>query len=88
MSKTIWKYHIDIIGGEQELQIPAGSTPLIVGMQDDVLYIWVETFPNIPKTTYLFEVVGTGHDHSPYLGHYLGSVFQRVFVRHVYWRIK
>lgn len=56
-----------------------------VGMQDHGIFIWAETPAHAdPLTvTRTFRVIGTGWD-VPYLGTYLGTVFDGPFVWHVY----
>ena len=84
--KTIYKFKLPI-RDVAEQYIPKGSKVLSVGMQGDNLCFWAEV-DTAEKEFVLrrFRVAGTGYplECGMKLGRFLGTVFERVFVWHVY----
>lgn len=83
--KTVWKWPL-VLTDAQVLPVPAGAQPLTVQMQGPpTLWALVDTDAN----TRPFEVriVGTGNRGPDVTGFtYLGTVQDRIFVWHVFWR--
>lgn len=74
MSKSVWKYAFENIGGEQVLQVPEGATPLFVAVQAGTPCLWFEVDESQDKETRTFEWHGTGHRIPSDGREHLGSV--------------
>jgi hypothetical protein len=76
MGLVIWKYHLRV-DYEQEVELKRGAIILSVGVQNEVICLWVLTSndPTVPIEPHTIYIVGTGHDADP-MFHYkfLGTV--------------
>lgn len=85
--RRIWKYPLEITD-EQFIDVPLGSEPLSVQIQNDQLCIWVGV-PNDGRPTkeQPIRIYGTGHPVDSLLKDYVGSVQQAggALVWHVFW---
>ena len=85
----VWKYEIEILGKNQEVEMPVGATILHVDSQrTDTICLWALVCPTAPTNVRVFDVYGTGHDIN--IRHHdinhLGTVIIGVFVWHVFER--
>lgn len=79
--RTIWKFPL---GVSTVLDLPLGSVPRYVAMQDDTLTLWVDLDPRIEQTELRdFLVLGTGHKIPPG-AQYIATCQDGSFVWHVY----
>ena len=76
--KTIYKYPTGSI------QIPKGARVLTAGCQSGEFYIWAEVDTEAPLEDRKFVVYGTGWEISEDKLSYVSTVFEHVFVWHVY----
>ena len=59
---TIWKFQLQTVD-YQEIRVPEGSRALSAQKQDNMLCIWVNVYPNVPRTLYVphkILIYGTG----------------------------
>jgi hypothetical protein len=80
--RVIYKYELT-----QTIQLPIDSQVLKVGMQNDIMQMWVLVDPNQKETSQRnFEIIGTGHSFEfDYLTHtYIDSLFDGPFVWHIW----
>lgn len=82
--KTVWKYPI-ARQMSTSIDMPAGASPLRVGIQSGFICIWVCVIPELEKERRNFQVSGTG-DPVPLSAKYIGSVTDGPFEWHV-WEI-
>jgi hypothetical protein len=70
------------------LTLPAGAKVISIGMQGPCLCLWavVNTGPERLKETRIFEIYGTGFEIKPHGRTFIGTVFDRNFVWHVFER--
>lgn len=86
MSKTIWKYPLQM-ADKQQVSMPFGAKIRSVAAQGDTVCIWAEVDPSAPKkrerTIYIY---GTGHVMPDDPGTYIGSFMLHAgaLVFHVY----
>lgn len=73
MKKTIWKYKLDKnLHVDKLLELPEGSNPVKVAIQDGWVCVWFCVLSDAPKENRLFYVTGTG-DEVPLKDSYVGS---------------
>ena len=85
MSRTVWKYTIDI-QDKVEFTMPAGSTVIHVapcGTSPMAIDLWFDADPARDLEWRTFHVHGTGHPIAIDSWH-VGSVIMHPFVWHVY----
>lgn len=85
--RTIWKYPLEITD-EQFIDVPLGSEPLSVQVQNDQLCIWVlVTNHNRPTKEQPIRIYGTGHPVESLHRDYVGTVqtMGGALVWHVFW---
>lgn len=83
--KAIWKYVFDLSAGQiQHHEIPEGGVVRHVARQDHLIAMWVEVFPDEPRTHRVFRIVGTGHREIEDWDSYLGTVQMGIFAWHLY----
>ena len=82
--KTIWKVPLYQDMATTSAELPVGAIPVHVALQNDTLCIWCRVDTEQPRSTIMFEVIGTGHL-EPRGKTYIGSVQQPPFVWHVYY---
>jgi hypothetical protein len=75
--KTVYKYPVG------EVQIPRGAKVLTANMQGDKVVLWAEVDTDEVLEHRTFHVYGTGHV-IPDNACYIATVFEGVFVWHVY----
>lgn len=84
--RTIWKYPLR--ESVTELEFPAGSKVVHVGVQGSDICIWVEQSPDLTDGLFkrTFYIVGTGHPIPTGHAHmdHMGTVMQSPFVWHIY----
>jgi len=83
---TIWKYPLDITD-EQVIFVPADATPLHVGVQDEVLYVWLLLDTTDRFTEQTVRIYGTGNPVNGSDEFHVGSVQMGSFVWHVFWAL-
>lgn len=82
--KTIWKYPLKLTE-VQQIELPQGSDPLTVQMQDHRPRVWAIVDPKEPIHTQLtFYIIGTGEPFDETNKKYLGTIQQTEFVWHVF----
>lgn len=84
--RTICKYELAPYPEPTVLDLPKGSEPIHVGVQNHVIYVWVEIANELStkRCNCVFHVVDTGSQiRSSW--NYIGTVFQGPFVRHIYY---
>lgn len=80
----IWKYPIEIVD-EQTIILPKGAEILHVNMQGEQLCLWAKVNHLISLTEERnIAVIGTGNPMLTRDYFYLGTVFDRVFVWHIF----
>lgn len=87
--KKILKYEIALnLSTTTRLAIPKYGIILHTNMQSNKLFIWVLVDINEDVEMRYFQIYGTGHNISPVEKHlYVGTVFQDIFVWHLFERI-
>ena len=81
---TIWKYELGI---DEKITTPRGAVLLTVAAQGTGIFAWFEVETDNPvDDDHVFEVFGTGHEipADPVPRRYVGTVFLRALVFHVY----
>lgn len=73
ISTAVWKYPIPLEDWP-ELPMPLGADVLCVQMQGDMPCLWARVDPDAAKTIRQFRWAGTGHQLTPDVGRYVGSV--------------
>lgn len=81
--KTIWKYPLQLKGGAQRAEMPAGARVIHVAQQHGTPTLWAEVDDDNPTEARLFTVHGTGHP-IKHAGRYVGTAVGVPFVWHVY----
>lgn len=83
--KEIWKYTLPR-SGLSDLRMPADAKVLSVGMQNDVITIWVLVDPFNERIDRHIVVKGTGHpiDETVENSNFIGTIFDGPFVWHVF----
>jgi hypothetical protein len=82
--KTVWKFPF-AIGGEQPINLPAGSEVLHVGLDPDgAPCLWARVDSHAPKVTHTLYVTGTGHPIPEGDNRHLGTFINGPFVWHVW----
>lgn len=85
-NKTIHKFQL--YGNRGPIDLPIGAQPRHFGMQDGNFMLWAEVDGHESgTTTWEFQIVGTGEwllDPNPL--RYVGTVFDEVWVWHLYMR--
>lgn len=81
--QTIWKFPLEI-ADEQTVSMPAGAEPLFAGMQGGTPCVWAAVDTEAAKEPVRFFVIGTGNPMPDDAVLYIGSVFDRSFVWHIY----
>ena len=88
MGQMVWKFKIDLFRDDwQSLEMPEGTYPLMVAMQDHNLCMWAafdEAALKDEKVMQEYIVTGTGF-RVPDGAEHVGSVMSGTFVWHV-WR--
>ncbi len=84
MSRVVLKHKLNM--GLTQIELPVESKVVLAGVQDGVIYIWVEQpTGDVAKHIETFYVIGTGRDIT---GHknmdHVGSVLQGPFIWHIY----
>lgn len=83
---TVYKYTIEVAGGQQDVVVPVCSRLLKIGMQNGKIALWFEVETEMAyEETKTFSVFGTGQsipEHVCYI--YIDTVFDGDFVWHVY----
>lgn len=86
---TIYKYELHAKLGESEIVgVPAGSKPVHVGLDPNgIRSVWMEVETTQPKVNMPVWIFGTGHEipSHPSL-QYFGSIHDRIFIWHVFFR--
>ncbi len=86
MQRAIWKYPLNM--GQTNLILPEGSIPRAVGEQNNQMYLWVEQYtgPGVMEEEHSYFIAGTGHvlPDEWTETQFIGTVFQRHLVWHVY----
>jgi hypothetical protein len=75
MAKTIWKYACPV-EDVFELEIPKHHKILSFQCQKDKPCIWVLVDPDTPKVKKRFQIFGTGHPITGWIGNYIGTAQQ------------
>lgn len=84
MSRTIWKYEIEITDS-QTISLPSQHKIIHFGLDpNQVPCIWAEVNPTNSVVNVEIRLVGTGHPIDFNHFSYLGSFNQSVFVWHIY----
>ena len=89
--KTVWKYQIrpdsnrDAVYWLDVVDVPRGSKPLCVMMQNGVPCVWFEVETTEPKGPFRLYSVGTGFGKIPEGVTYLGSIIEDEYVWHIYY---
>jgi len=89
MAKTIWKYPLRTIDG-QDLSMPIGAEILTVQIQYDIPCLWAVVDDARPKEDRHIEIYGTGHEMRPLTSRKYIGTYQLTFeglVFHVFERI-
>lgn len=82
---VVFKYGIQIQDPPNLMDLPFGAKVLSAGMQADGMYIWVAIDPNEPrKARRTLAVIGTGNGAVPANARFISTVFDRMFVWHVF----
>ena len=81
--KTVWKYRLDLLDGQQVIKMPKGAQVLSVDMQHDQPTLWAEVDSEAPMEPRYFQVHGTGHPIANG-GVFVGSAVGVPFVWHIY----
>ena len=85
MARRIYKYPLETCD-QQDIVMPFGAQIISVAVQENVVTAWalVDPYPKHPTGTRRIYMHGTGHavpiDNVPFLG----TVFQRPFVWHLF----
>lgn len=74
--KTIWKFPL-IVTDEQQIVLPAGSSALSVGYQDETLMLWALIDTEQPGRWSRVRVIGTGNPADVDGFIYVGTVHDR-----------
>lgn len=82
--KRIYKYTIDMLNAT--IKIPEGFKILKVGMQNDDMCIWCYVETDNTEVIQKFSVHGTGHEILEPVENYIGTVFDRQYVWHLFLR--
>lgn len=83
MTKTIWKYTLDL-AGSQTIRMPRGAEILSVAVQANEFRLWALCDPEAPIEPRVILVHGTGHPITDSLGRHIGTVIDGSFVWHVF----
>ena len=82
--KKIYKYQLrGVPDSNYKLEMPLGAKIVHIGIQLNILCLWVEVDPDEKSTFRYFRIYGTGHKISAN-ALYLGTVFDEPYVWHVY----
>lgn len=90
MSEVIYKYHLSFFK-EQTISLPIDAKILTVAMQGDSMYMWASH--HFPKQAYhsstMYDwrtifIIATGEEVPNLPTKYIGTVFAKGFVWHVY----
>ena len=81
--KTIWKYPLDLLDGQQVLKMPKGAKILSIDIQGGLPTLWAEVDPEANPEARYFQVHGTGHPISNGSA-FVGSAVGVPFVWHIY----
>lgn len=90
--RTVWKYKFDLkrmaseTTDRQTFEMPSGSYPLYVNIQNDDLCLWVQVKEDNPIVKRTFCIVGTGRKipDDVHVSKYIGTVLQDIFVWHIF----
>ncbi len=84
--KTIYKYQAPTPGGFIDIKVPIDWEPLFTGYQQDRLYVWakVSSDPDAIHKAVRLTTIGTGWRFVNLGLRYIGTVFQDVYVWHVF----
>lgn len=87
--KRIFKYKISLnLGATTGLSIPKNGTILHANIQMNELFIWVLVDTNEDTEMRYFQIYGTGHTINSVEKHlYIDTIFQDIFVWHLFERI-
>jgi len=80
---VVWKFPV-VVQRHIMIDMPSGATILSVGMQEGHLCFWAQVNPKAPLTTRRFLCVGTGDVMSADTPPFIGTVFDRQFVWHIF----
>lgn len=84
MSRTIWKFPIELTD-RQRVMMPDGAVILSAAIQSHSgLCVWAEVDPSAVKQPRTVYVVGTGHPLAVDGARFVGTVLDPPFVWHVY----
>ena len=83
MSRTVWKYVLEIKNGPQLLKIPSDSRLLHVAEQHGQPSMWFEVGEGSVPLPRSFYIVGTGHE-IPRGVDWVGTFQAPPFVWHIY----
>ena len=86
--KTIYKYPL-VLSAKQTITVPEGAVFRCVGMQGEFAVLWAEVDTDANQRYRDIEIFGTGQPIPQDMGvsrQYIGTVFERSFVWHVYER--
>lgn len=81
--RKIFKYEL-VLKDKQEIQIPKHATILKVAMQNGSLCVWCSVTPSRKNVPITFYIVGTGNPMPLVPLNYLDSVFDDVYVWHIF----
>ena len=84
--KTIWKFPITV-DDRFDLEMPQDARILTVQAQNGEPCLWAEVYPDNPRETRQFTVVGTGNPMPPAVT-YVGTWREGSFVSHLYERAR
>lgn len=61
MTRRVFKYPLEITGGDQVVHTSGEAVARHVAMQNGILCVWIECEPGEPEVEKNFRVHGTGH---------------------------
>lgn len=83
-SKIVFKYQMPYLGDQFDVKMPPSWKPLHLGMQGDLIVLWVETSVGFePTSTVRFATYGTGQA-IPDSAEYMGTLIGAALTYHVY----
>lgn len=83
--RTIWKFTFKL-NSVVEVQMPDRARVIHVGEQNGLLCLWAMVDTENQLTARRFRIFGTGHPLSTDVkeSHFIGTVFQSIYVWHVF----
>ena len=81
--KAIWKFPLKV-EDVQAFEVPESAEILSIQNQGGQICLWAAVDTNAPKKFRTFRMYGTGHEHTSFVGIYIGTVQKDGFVWHIF----